>query len=870
MGGYAVRDIGFTILHQPKNNTTPDADVILVHGLQGHPRRTWLHSPIQGQAPLSSSASDEGQDIPSPSSRRNSVGISGLARAMTWRSHHTTPSSSGANKQRDDDGIYWPKDLLPKDCPNTRIMVWGYDTAVTRGFSAVDKSDLFSHARDLLYSIDRQRPKGQKVVFVAHSLGGLLVKEMLRRAEESGEHTSIRDILTSTVAVIFLGTPHRGSADFAKLGDIVRRVAGTVLRVDTNSNIIRALGIDSPVLELSRESFLRQWQTYGFQVKTFQEGRAMTGINIGRLKDKVVPDSSSSLDDARECAETIHADHRSMTKYWGAEDPNYGKVGGEISRIIARLSQKPPDSSPLPILSVEAQNYLQSLAFESMFDRQDNINSGLANTCRWLQEARVFTTWSSRQNVSTDHGLLWLKGKPGAGKSTLMKSAVAATTQSEEGRSNIATFYFNARGDHLEKTPLGLLRSILYQLCRQDVHVLDEFLKICKDKRTRGGAQALSWTAAELEAFIRRLFSQQKPRRTFIFVDALDECVNLDGSQDGEHTVRQVVYLLFEIAQSAFDSGISLNICLSSRHYPTISLPDCPEIVVEEGNASDIAVYVRDMFRMVPPSEVAEIARIQSLLIEKASGVFLWVVLVIEILLRDIHNGQPMSRILERLKAVPKRMEDLYAQLFGSLTAEERLFSVSLIQWVLLRKGRMADELHAICLAARLSSINRAPTANDFAGWGYTGSPIWQPNDRMLRLVKSASRGLIEYTFGTVKFIHETVREFFLHGPGFKILDARLCQNPCGLGYASLVTGCLNIMDLPEQHGPLASFREYAVENLLKYAREVEVHHASNIELLRRLQLPGSRSWFRHRVHATLYEQIQPHICRTRVVKARF
>ncbi|KAK4201945.1 hypothetical protein QBC40DRAFT_48381 [Triangularia verruculosa] len=700
MASYVVRDIGFTILHQPKDNIKPVADVILVHGLQGHPRRTWLHSPIQGQASMSSSASDEGHESPNPSPQRNSTGISGFARAMPWRSHHTSPSISGANRCQDDDGIYWPKDLLPKDCPETRIMVWGYDTVVTRGFSPVTKSDLFSHSRDLLYSIDRQRPRGRKIVFVAHSLGGLLVKEMLRRAEESAENTSVKDILTSTVAVVFLGTPHRGSADFAKLGDITRRVAGTVLRVDTNSNIIRSLGINSPELELSRESFLRQWQTYGFQVKTFQEGRAMTGVNIGRLKDKVVPDSSSSLDDPRECAETIHADRRSMTKYWGSEDPNYGKVGGEIIRIISRLSQSAPDSTPSPVLSVEAQSYLQSLAFGSMFDRQDNINSGLASTCQWLQDASASRAWSSRQNVSTDCGLLWIKGKPGAGKSTLMKSAVTAIKQSEDGRSNIASFYFNARGDDLEKTPLGLLRSVIHQLCRQDAHVLDEFLKLCKEKRTRDGGHNLSWIAPELEAFIRRLFSQRKPRRSFIFVDALDECANLSGNQASEHTVRQVVYLLFEIAWSALNNQLSLNICLSSRHYPTISLPNCPEIVVEEGNASDIGIYVRDMFRMIPSSEVGEIEKIQSLLIDKASGVFPWVVLVVAILLRDLHNGQPMSRIFDRLKAVPKRMEDLYAELLGSLTAEERLFTVPLVQWVLLKKGRLTDELHAVCLAA--------------------------------------------------------------------------------------------------------------------------------------------------------------------------
>lgn len=57
--------------------------------------------------------------------------------------------------------------------------------------------------------------------FVAHSLGGLLVKEALRRSESS-EEAEFKDIVKSTKGVIFLGTPHRGSPGMADLGQTVR------------------------------------------------------------------------------------------------------------------------------------------------------------------------------------------------------------------------------------------------------------------------------------------------------------------------------------------------------------------------------------------------------------------------------------------------------------------------------------------------------------------------------------------------------------------------------------------------------------------------------------------------------------------------
>jgi hypothetical protein len=112
------------------------------------------------------------------------------------------------------------------------------------------------------------------------------VSQMLRRSQISDEK-NIQNVVESTRAIIFLGTPHRGSTGMAALGDIVRRVAGTILRIDTNAVILRALGLDGPELELCRESFNTQWRVYNFQVKTFQEALGMTGVNLGLLNEKV-------------------------------------------------------------------------------------------------------------------------------------------------------------------------------------------------------------------------------------------------------------------------------------------------------------------------------------------------------------------------------------------------------------------------------------------------------------------------------------------------------------------------------------------------------------------------------------------------------
>ncbi len=189
------------------------------------------------------------------------------------------------------------------------------------------------------------------MIFVAHSLGDLLIKEALRRSEVS-EEPEFRDIVKSTKGVIFLGTPHRGSPGMADLGETVRSIASTILRVDSNAALLRTLGTDSPELELGRESFTTLWRKYGFRVKTFQEAWGISGINAGPLNKKVVPDTSSTLDDPREHAETISANHMNMCRFDTSLDAGYRKIAFEIGSMIAsgRIGMSTPPGGPPSIL----------------------------------------------------------------------------------------------------------------------------------------------------------------------------------------------------------------------------------------------------------------------------------------------------------------------------------------------------------------------------------------------------------------------------------------------------------------------------------------------------------------------------------------
>ncbi len=161
---------------------------MFVHGLQGHPQKTWSCKRVEPGPAYPPSAINASRSHtlkagpPSspgtpPPERKKFLGIFPHRRKQSRLVDDVGSSQDGDNS--DIDSIYWPKDLLPVDCPTARIMTWGYDTVITKGLSApTNKSNIFSHAKDLLYALDRERPYARPLIFVAHSLGGILVKEV--------------------------------------------------------------------------------------------------------------------------------------------------------------------------------------------------------------------------------------------------------------------------------------------------------------------------------------------------------------------------------------------------------------------------------------------------------------------------------------------------------------------------------------------------------------------------------------------------------------------------------------------------------------------------------------------------------------------
>ncbi|CAH0015920.1 unnamed protein product, partial [Clonostachys rhizophaga] len=792
--------------------------IVIVHGLHGHPYKTWIYK----------NDPHDQQDVPEEdedSSRRKKQKISHRVIPLFRGSKsdnidiESQSSETLVHRQGSQNGelscVFWPRDLLPSGCPKARVLVFGYDSKVTKYTSgATNQNSVHSHSKDLLFALMRERPAGRRLIFVAHSLGGIVVKEMLAisSAWPSSEH---QDVVRSTSAVVFLGTPHRGSPDLASFGEWARSFI-SAFRIQTTSDILDALGMKNTDLERAQEAFSAVWQTYDFRIKTFQEGLGLKGINLGVFGNKVVPDSSSLIGDYRECAETLQANHKNMCRFFGHDDPNYRKVGGEICSIYRSITDfgsrslgrsepmeidswadMPPQSSVPKTpghwrdeqLTESDKKLLDSLWFPEIDFRHQTVDSPAENTCNWLFHNETYQNWFHNRDQDVYQGLLLLKGKPGAGKSVLMKEAFRRSTKERSllGR-NCATaaFFFDTKGTWLQSFPTGLLRSLLFQLFPRLRRGFETLRQVWAHK---GEQTDYDWSVGLFQGFFQSLFDAGNPCDITIFIDALDECHPL--------WMRRQASFWRSVTRYARKKGSRLNVCLSIRHHPHITLENCAEVIVEHHNDHDIATYVKQKLPCDSERQGEKWEEIRRTIILKSAGVFLWVILVVEKVLRLWDEGEHPRYILAQLEIVPESLGALFSQLFEGSTPASKALAIKLFRWVILaaKPLRLREWHHILAFSKQpgLSSLKEWRESDNFT----------EDDEQLEKQIKAISRGLIEVTgrpalsqgdnvdsssvragagsldlqngeTRVVRAIHQSVCEFFKSGKGFAILD----ENP--------------------------------------------------------------------------------------------
>jgi len=251
--------------------------------------------------------------------------------------------------------VYWPADLASSTVSHSRILTYGYDTNIRhKAKGPVSTKTVSDHAWDLLCSLEalrrnpseRQRP----ILFVAHSLGGIIVKEALRRSQRCTlTQAHLRGIFEAVVGVLFFGTPHRG-ADPRNFFHHVLTACGRAFGFQANNRIVNALMPDSERLIELRDEFAAMCHERSWRIFSFQEEYGLGWL----FGTKVVDDQSSCLDDPTiETRQHISSNHMDMCRLSSLDDPQYSKVAAAMTLTVGAIEDGVGITQSTPTLAEE-------------------------------------------------------------------------------------------------------------------------------------------------------------------------------------------------------------------------------------------------------------------------------------------------------------------------------------------------------------------------------------------------------------------------------------------------------------------------------------------------------------------------------------
>ncbi|GAB7336811.1 hypothetical protein MBLNU13_g11322t2 [Cladosporium sp. NU13] len=115
---------------------------------------------------------------------------------------------------RSADGIsVWLRDFAPDDIPRARFITYGYDTSVIGSNSNQGIHELAHTLLDGLATFRRHTQTQQRpLVFVCHSLGGVVLKEALVMSSKvvDAKQKKLLEVMTVTYGLVFMGVPNLG------------------------------------------------------------------------------------------------------------------------------------------------------------------------------------------------------------------------------------------------------------------------------------------------------------------------------------------------------------------------------------------------------------------------------------------------------------------------------------------------------------------------------------------------------------------------------------------------------------------------------------------------------------------------------------
>ncbi|KAK3491087.1 prion-inhibition and propagation-domain-containing protein [Neurospora hispaniola] len=319
---------------------------------------------------------------------------------------------------------------------------------------------------------------------------------------------------------------------------------------------------------------------------------------------------------------------------------------------------------------------LKSLWFRCMDDRKDSVSPAHVKTLQWAlkpacEREGCEAEWDDLSEwLRSGTGVYWICGKAGSGKSTLMKYLhdnpdTRAPLQAWAGDLPLTfgSFFFWGLGTQGQKSLEGLSRAILYRLLEAESSYLPSALpRLWQEVRVNVHKEPDPPSSGELRAASEFMTKRFQPKRRFcLFIDGLDEF------QGNFHDAIKLIRGLC--------SNPAIKVIVSSRPIAICydAFSRVPQLHMESLTRNDIKEYIYDVIgshdymKILAGSGVQSPNILTNKLIEKASGVFLWVILACRSILDGFAAYDTIAELCRRVDDLPPELEDLFVHMLNSV-----------------------------------------------------------------------------------------------------------------------------------------------------------------------------------------------------------
>jgi hypothetical protein len=408
--------------------------------------------------------------------------------------------------------------------------------------------------------------------------------------------------------------------------------------------------------------------------------RHITATYLPRIDNKIDVVMGQQTEGNKRAAQDMAIMKKQLARVKSLADEGNGAVHS-VNMAITELHQWLQRSS-----DVQASlGCCHALYFPDIDARRSQVANAHHKTFEWILDGNngppvesKFQRWL--QSDAVLENVFWISGKPGSGKSTLMKHLalhpqLTVHLQHWSGGRNllIVQYYFWKSGSELQKSLEGLMRSLLYQILSQFPQLIS--MTFPRQDWIVAGP-SFNFSKADMIGALNRILSSgaQHDISFIFFIDGLDEFDNRDEFSEYVSNEEELVQFL-----RPFYNCKHVKLCLASRRWPTFEreFGQDPErcLYVHELTQDDIRTYIEDtfnnnsVFRQISHGNSSYSYLIREM-IDAAEGVFLWVRIVSQTLLNGITNADQISDLRRKLRGLPTQLTKLFEHILGDIEPE--------------------------------------------------------------------------------------------------------------------------------------------------------------------------------------------------------